>query len=174
MHDRGDDLGVGLGIVGDSPDQFQQRAPEYHVLTSGVEVEATLRPTAVRVRIGGAAAGRRQVSQPLEARGRLHVRGEAPAPVPDRSARHAAAYQGRALWGRRAGQTFPGPAGGAGRGRWVQLTAYSDLTGLVISSLLINDCSVVRFIPRRAAAPRGPAVNQFASSTTPRMGSRSS
>ena len=38
--------------------------------------------------------------------------------------------------------------------------------GLAIPSLLINDCRVVRFIPSRAAAPRGPPSIQFVS---PRM-----
>lgn len=60
------------------------------------------------------------------------------------------------------------------RARGGELTPHSDLTGLTISSLLINDCSVVRFIPRRAAAPCGPAINQFVSSRTPRMDARTS
>ena len=45
--------------------------------------------------------------------------------------------------------------------------------GLVIPSRLINDCSVVRFIPSRAAAPRGPPSVQFVSPRTRRMCIRS-
>ena len=45
--------------------------------------------------------------------------------------------------------------------------------GLVIPSRLINDCSVVHFIPSRAAAPRGPPSDQFVSPRTRRMCIRS-
>ena len=57
--------------------------------------------------------------------------------------------------------------------------AYANLgmammaRGLAIPSRLINDCSVVRFIPSRAAAPRGPPRVQFVSRRTRRMCIRS-
>src|SRR5712692_10248665 len=62
------------------------------------------------------------------------------------------------------------PHEGGARGR---TDAPYAAPGLVIPSLPINDCSVVRFNPSRAAAPRGPPSTQFVSWRTRRTCVRS-
>src|SRR4029077_18634326 len=69
------------------------------------------------------------------------------------------------------GEDWKCPVGSAARP--VELPAGRHYWGREIPSFLIFSCKVERFIPRRVAAPFGPATTQPVSQRAPRMCSRS-